>query len=122
MLSVNDKRKTRSEDNEFDKYRLLLFGYDQSSLSEEHKRILTFIQPRIHNDAKIIIRGSTDNIGDSEYNNTLSLQRANESAKALGLQVETMGVGTSGAGYDNTLPEGRFYNRTVEIQVTNPVH
>lgn len=122
VLSVNDKRKTRSEDNEFDKYRLLLFGYDQSSLSEEHKRILTFIQPRIHNDAKIIIRGSTDNIGDSEYNNTLSLQRANESAKALGLQVETMGVGTSGAGYDNTLPEGRFYNRTVEIQVTNPVH
>lgn len=121
VLSVTDKRKTRKDDNEFDRYRLLLFGYDQSSLSEEHKRILTFIQPRVHNDAKIIIRGSTDNIGDSEYNNTLSLQRAKESAKALGLQAETMGVGTSGAGYDNTLPEGRFYNRTVEIQVTNPV-
>lgn len=121
VLSVTDKRKTRKDDNEFDRYRLLLFGYDQSSLSEEHKRILTFIQPRVHNDAQIIIRGSTDNIGNGEYNNTLSLQRAKESAKALGLQAETMGVGTSGAGYDNTLPEGRFYNRTVEIQVTNPV-
>lgn len=122
VLSISDKRKSLNNDKEFDKYRLLLFGYDQSSLSEEHKRIISFIRPRIHNGANIIIRGSTDNIGDVDYNSTLSLQRAKESVKALGLNAEAIGIGTSGAGYDNSLPEGRFYNRTVEILVTNPVN
>lgn len=122
VLSISNKRKSLNNDKEFDTYRLLLFGYDQFSLSEDHKRSISFIQQRIHNGATIIVRGSTDNIGDTEYNKTLSLQRAKESVKALGLQAEAIGIGTTGAGYDNTLPEGRFYNRTVEILVTNPVN
>lgn len=121
VISLHSKRSISGTDKELDKYNLLLFGYDQSSLNEDHKRILSFVKSRIHNGAKITIKGSSDNLGDENYNADLSLQRAKETAKTLGFPAETLGVGTNGAGFDNTLPEGRFYNRTVEIQVENPI-
>lgn len=121
VISIQSKRTNAQSDKELDKYNLLLFGYDQASLSDDHKRIIPLIQSRIREGAKITIKGSSDNVGDNTYNQDLSLQRAKESAKALGINAEVSGVGTQGAGFDNSLPEGRFYNRTVEIRVENPI-
>lgn len=121
VISIQSKRTNAQSDKELDKYNLLLFGYDQANLTDDHKRIIPLIQSRIREGAKIIIKGSSDNVGDNAYNQDLSLQRAKESAKSLGIPAEVLGVGTQGAGFDNSLPEGRFYNRTVEIQVENPI-
>ncbi len=65
--------------------------------------------------------GSTDRIGEETYNATLSQQRANNAAKALHQRAESVtGKGESDPFYDKNLPEGRFHNRTVQIEVETP--
>ena len=46
---------------------------------------------------------------------------ATNAAKALPLRAESVtGKGESDLFYDNNLPEGCFYNRTVQIEVETP--
>ena len=43
-------------------------------------------------------------------------------ARALGIAgASVAGIGEQDPLYDNALPEGRFYNRTVDIVVETPV-
>ena len=77
----------------------------------------------------MIIHGYTDVIGDEGYNETLSLARANDvrdiiktalsKAGKTGVKFETYGFGEdeSISLFANRLPEKRFYNRTVVIDI-----
>ena len=56
--------------------------------------------------------------GDANYNKKLSLDRADATKKALGINnAITNGIGNEELLYNNDLPEGRFYCRTVNIIV-----
>ena len=70
---------------------------------------------------RVHVTGYTDRMGDAGHNKTLSLSRARVAADALGFsQIRAQGMGPT-AMYDNNLPEGRFYCRTVDSTVERPV-
>jgi outer membrane protein OmpA-like peptidoglycan-associated protein len=75
-----------------------------------------------------MIHGHTDLIGSTSGNKTLSLKRANEvkdifddefkkSSKNIYTEAIGYGEAMTPATFNNDLPEGRFYNRNVIVDV-----
>jgi len=108
----------------------ILFDFDESNAVATYEKFLTdVVAPRIDDHSKVIIHGHTDIIGSEAYNMTLSEQRASETERILSNAVkrsgknsvhfETLayGMDTGKAPFNNTLPEERFYNRTVIIDI-----
>jgi outer membrane protein OmpA-like peptidoglycan-associated protein len=77
----------------------------------------------------VIIHGHTDIIGDEAYNHTLSQERATAAQQVIeqalakagtkGVNFQSYGFGEDAgtAPFENTIPEERFYNRTVIIDI-----
>lgn len=107
---------------------LIVFDFDKSTISESNKNMIReFIASSIYDNSNTTITGSTDLLGEKEYNKTLSLQRANEVANYI-KQVnpdykinEIRGLGADKILFDNDTPEGRFYCRTVLVEVKTPI-
>jgi outer membrane protein OmpA-like peptidoglycan-associated protein len=126
-------RKSRGGDHEhwkkIDRFSLALFSYDNSRLDDISKRALReYVYHDIKEVSNVWITGYTDVIGSDDHNQDLSQRRA---ASVLGdmqkeikqgavASVEAKGVGENSPLYSNDLPEGRFYNRTVQVIVENP--
>lgn len=100
-------------------YQLILFKYNQADLKKRSLKTLEFIKNEIKNYSTIKITGYTDKLGDENYNKKLSLKRAVNVASELGINNAIINAyGESLNLFDNNLPEGRFYSRTVNIEVT----
>lgn len=108
----------------------ILFDFDRSKSIESYEAFLRdVVTPLIPEDATVIIHGHTDIIGEEAYNHTLShnramgaqqvIQRALSAAGTKGVKFETYGFGEDEgmAPFENNLPEKRFYNRTVIIDI-----
>jgi outer membrane protein OmpA-like peptidoglycan-associated protein/WD40 repeat protein/Mg-chelatase subunit ChlD len=102
-----------------ERWNLILFPYNSSSLSEQNKSVIRTISKKIEElttRKNAVIEGYTDTIGEFEYNKELSLRRARSVAQLLHLPTSScFGMGEEIALYPNALPEGRFLNRTVRI-------
>jgi len=122
MITVQKKRDQKLDDKIIDRYNLILFDFDKAELSGANTKLVDFIKKKISQDATVKITGFSDNVGDDDYNLRLSDARAKTAAKALNIRnAFARGVGESQPLFNNDLPEGRFYNRTVEILVTTPI-
>lgn len=122
VISIQNKRREMQGDHEIERYSLILFDFDKSSIEENHKKIIDFISKRIKPDSEIEITGYTDRTGNPDYNQRLSEQRANAVKSALYRRdAVAKGVGQSQLLYSNDTPEGRFYCRTVNIVVKTKV-
>lgn len=120
-LSSERKQSEQVADVQIERYILILFRYDDASLTSEHRHILASIRSRIEQGNAVKIFGMTDAMGASDYNMELSRRRAAEVARALGIKNYTIeAVGEGAPQFDNALPEGRAYNRTVIIEVISP--
>lgn len=109
-------------DKKVENFSLILFEFDTKRTNATNRRILDFIISRLDKDSKVIIEGYTDNLGGADYNKKLSEDRARSVSKYIDLKdAEVKGYGNSSPFYDNKLPEGRFYNRTVIIIVETPI-
>lgn len=108
----------------------ILFNFDKTTTLATYSEFLTnVVSPLISKGSKVSIHGHTDSIGDEGYNNKLSIERAQETQKIIEKALANKMTGnvifeTSGFGenanhspFDNTLPEERFYNRTVIIDI-----
>ncbi len=108
----------------------ILFNFDKSKSIASYEKFLTdIVTPLIPENGTVIIHGHTDIIGDETYNHTLSQERATgaqqiieqalEKAGTKDVTFESYGFGkdTGTAPFENTLPEERFYNRTVIIDI-----
>lgn len=108
----------------------LLFDYDEND--PEHipfeEFLLTEVIPEIDENERVIVHGHTDVIGLADYNYELSLERAKTvksiinrelQKKNVDAQVDAVGFGESDmrVTFDNSLPEGRYYNRNVIIEI-----
>lgn len=102
-------------------YNLLLFDFNSSQLTDEQKKSLSIIKDRISPTSKVVIKGYTDKSGAEELNKTLSLNRAKTVANVLGVsnRAEIVGVGSSESLFPNEIPEGRFYSRTVVVEISS---
>jgi outer membrane protein OmpA-like peptidoglycan-associated protein len=107
----------------------ILFEFDDSKTVQTYESFLAnTVAPAIPNGASVIIHGHTDVTGDPDYNAKLSQRRSDEAQKILTRELTKAGKAvtfdTYGFGEDerrspfnNTLPEQRYYNRTVVIEV-----
>ncbi len=108
----------------------ILFEFDQSKTVATYNRFLANeVAPLIPAGGSVIIHGHTDVVGEESYNLRLSRDRASETMAVLqnalaragkrSVRFDTYGFGEDvrRAPFENTLPEERFYNRTVIIDI-----
>lgn len=108
----------------------ILFNFDKTTtLASYSEFLINTVSPLISSGSKVIIHGHTDVIGDEVYNSNLSIDRAQQTQKIIekalvNKKTDNVIFETSGFGeninrspFDNTLPEERFYNRTVIIDI-----
>ncbi|RUT69493.1 flagellar motor protein MotB [Flavobacterium cupreum] len=108
----------------------ILFEFNKSKAIAMCEKYLTeVVTPKIPKNAVAIIHGHTDIIGEESYNVNLSLDRANEvksiieralsnsGRKDVKFEVHGFGEDESMSAFENKLPEERFYNRTVIIDI-----
>jgi outer membrane protein OmpA-like peptidoglycan-associated protein/Mg-chelatase subunit ChlD len=109
-----------------EKYALILFDFDRVDIKERNKEVLNQIITRIKEipDARVKIIGHTDSIGKEEYNVALSMRRAKAAYNqilaggiAANERITFEGAGPYKALYDNDVPEGRAFNRTVTVSL-----
>lgn len=97
-------------------YSLILFDVRSSALRPEHTRTLSLVNGGTDPHASARVEGFTDRLGPDDLNQRLSSDRARSVANGLAMRVEEVaGRGESTELYDNDLPEGRFYSRSVTI-------
>jgi outer membrane protein OmpA-like peptidoglycan-associated protein len=106
------------KDSSINVYNLILFDFNKAELNKPNLRIADFINNDLQEDADVKVLGHTDRIGKDDYNRKLSDGRAKSTSSHIKAKnIEAIGVGEADLLYDNTTPEGRFYCRTVQVQV-----
>jgi outer membrane protein OmpA-like peptidoglycan-associated protein len=108
----------------------ILYEFNNSTANLQYRDYLTkVVNPKIPTNAIVIIHGHTDIIGDVDYNQRLSVDRANNVKEIMedGLKksgrsdvtFEVYGFGKDPKmmPFANKYPEERFYNRTVIIDI-----
>lgn len=112
-----------------DKRYSILFEYDESKTVQTYETFLRQeVAPKIENGSTVFIYGYTDKVGEEDYNSKLSLNRTTAAQKIIADQLGSMGRNvtfyTYGFGegeylapFPNQTPEGRYYNRTVIIEI-----
>jgi outer membrane protein OmpA-like peptidoglycan-associated protein len=108
----------------------ILYEFDDANAIAMYNKYLSeVVAPKIPANAKVIIHGYTDIIGEEAYNQTLSVKRATDvkntlqsSVAKLGttgvtFEMNGMGENENASPFGNKLPEERAYNRTVIIDV-----
>ena len=116
------------ENYEIGRLNLIVFDFDRSDITPLNKAMLEdFIQNTISSNSIVEITGSTDRLGERQYNMELSRRRAESVSDYISKImpdariVKVKGIGNTELKYDNELPEGRFYCRTVLIEVKTPL-
>jgi len=107
----------------------ILFEFDESKTVQTYDQFLRQqVAPMIPAGSTIVIHGHTDIVGETDYNYDLATRRATETQKVLQDEMQKIGrtvkfdsygfgEDESRASFANTAPEGRYYNRTVMIEV-----
>jgi len=109
-------------EKQYEKISLILFDFNKYDLNTQNQKVLDMIYDKITPDAYIQIIGYTDDIGSDEVNLDISKKRAkvvyeNLSKIKQAKKYYYEGVGKNKPLFSNLSPEGRFYNRTVQILV-----
>jgi outer membrane protein OmpA-like peptidoglycan-associated protein len=123
-------RVTSDRAERVERFSLILFGFDESRVEPRNERSIrraAEMIPTIPVD-RVLIQGFTDETGDPAHNDVLSEERAETVRKRLEQMLAeakvstprallTEGRGSHDLLYDNRLPEGRFFSRTVNITI-----
>lgn len=96
---------------------VLLFDYDSAEITEQMRLQLQSYTSRDFTNKTLKFIGTTDVIGSPQYNKELSLKRANSISTLFSGKKEIIGFGPDNTTFNNNLPEGRFYSRTVKIEI-----
>lgn len=127
--SVRQIDKDQEAGKTLEKYNLILFPFDRYDAGPMNERILReYVFPRVKKSSDIKVEGKTDVVGMYEHNARLSQNRAGTVER--GIRGTTKGdfatLNSRGTGEDeplftNDLPEGRFFNRTVQVIIETPL-
>ena len=113
---------------EISRLSLVVFDFDKSEINSTNKKMVSeFVAKTIHDGSTVSITGTTDAMGELDHNKELSTSRAfavhklikEENAVAEITKVE--GIGPTYSPEMNSTPEGRYYCRTVTVQVQTPL-
>ncbi len=129
IVTNEEKRREALVDKTIDRYSLVLFKFNSPEAGPLNDRILReYVYADIHQGAQIEVVGHTDVVGLEDVNKKLSDARSNTVTSGLRKNVRNgviqslqgQGVGEDSPLYNNELPEGRFYNRTVQVTIVTP--
>lgn len=131
VMQVSSERKQveKTADSTMERYNLILFPFNSAEAGPLNERIMRdYVYQRCRPTSKIEVIGHTDVKGMYDTNKKLSVRRAGTvetgikrtTKNAFG-ELKSDGVGEENALYPNELPEGRFYNRTVQVIIQTPV-
>jgi outer membrane protein OmpA-like peptidoglycan-associated protein len=108
----------------------IIFDFDNSKAVSAYAKFLTEeVAPNIQDNGTVIIHGHTDIVGSDTYNLNLSQERAREvhqilekaiwdsGKKGVVFEILAFGMDEETSPFENKLPEERFYNRTVIIDI-----
>jgi outer membrane protein OmpA-like peptidoglycan-associated protein len=103
----------------------LLFDVNSSTLKAEGRQNIAQLAEvlRKYDDTEVLVEGHTDNTGDDEYNQQLSIKRAESVANMVkqqaikGSRITTVGYGETQPLQPNETAEGRAQNRRVDIAI-----
>jgi outer membrane protein OmpA-like peptidoglycan-associated protein len=127
------QRDNVSDDKTLERYNLIMFPFDKSDIGPMNSRIIKeYVLPRLTQFSDVDVVGHTDVIGTEEYNLTLSAARGAKAKEEIARLAQTVvpagvksleskGVGEADPLFPNTLPEGRLYNRTVQVIIETPI-
>lgn len=102
-------------------YSFISFDFGKTEPTSKHKEILEVLNAGIKPEAKIKVTGYSDIIGNDKTNLSFSEKRAKAIANSINNQnIEVNAKGESILLYDNNLPEGRMYSRTVITEIETP--
>jgi outer membrane protein OmpA-like peptidoglycan-associated protein len=119
QFTLLKKKRLFAGNAEVEHYSVLLFNFKSAELSNSDRKYIESIRKQLPKNAVVTVEGYCDRIGNAEANHTLAEQRAHAVAQLLG--AETIEArGRNELLYDNAIPEGRFYSRTVEVTVAMP--
>jgi outer membrane protein OmpA-like peptidoglycan-associated protein len=118
----------RDSSRTLEKYNLILFKFDSPEAGPLNERIMeTWVYPRVKKSSVITIEGHTDVVGLDTRNKKLSEDRARTAENFIKRRtssfeaMNTRGTGEEEPLYSNELPEGRFFNRTVQVRIETPL-
>ncbi len=104
---------------------LIFFDFDSPKVSDFNRPVLDVLRARMRTSSAVEITGLTDRIGEEAHNRELSRRRAEETSRQIQTRIVPEVITARGAGeeeiYDNNLPEGRMYNRTVIVETATPI-
>lgn len=113
---------------ELSRLSLIVFDFDRDEITTANRNMISsFVARSISKNSDIEITGSTDKLGEAEHNKSLSEARAVAVQKLIKKEkkdaksITTKGIGAEELLYDNASPEGRYYCRTVRVQVSMPL-
>lgn len=119
--------ETTKNQYEVSRLNLIVFDFDRDDMLESNRRMMRgFVLDAIKPNSLVSVLGSTDRLGEAKYNKELSESRAKgvqEFMRRVNPAIrfqEVRGTGASTLPFDNDLPEGRYYCRTVSINVQTP--
>ncbi|MCK9220407.1 MAG: OmpA family protein [Bacteroidales bacterium] len=111
----------------------IIFEFNESKAIMIYEKYITdIVIPRISQGGTVMIQGYTDIIGDADYNQKLSMARANDVKSIIekGLtkagrsdvkfELYAFGEDENVSPFENKFPEERFYNRTVIMDIVPP--
>lgn len=122
--TIRKKREIIEDDYRIERYSLILFDFDKSTILDIHKPVLDYIRSKITPNSKVKIYGYADRTGTLEYNRELARRRSEEVRNYLKINpenVEVYPIGSDELLFDNNIPEGRSYSRTVKIEIRTPI-
>lgn len=125
QTTLKIKREVIKNDTIFNKFSLILFDFDKFELNKAQKELLDNIKNDFIKPNSIVrIKGYADRIGTSDYNRELSRKRCEQVAGFLNHNMNLVVIEAYGSDvliFNNNLPYGRSYSRTVQIIIETPI-
>jgi outer membrane protein OmpA-like peptidoglycan-associated protein len=129
QVSTEQKKVVVGSDSTLERYSLILFPFDRSDAGPINERIMKeYVYERVRPTSWVEVVGHTDVVGLYDHNKALSERRATTVKNGINAQTKgkygvmyVRGVGEDEPLYTNDLPEGRFYNRTVQVIIRTPI-
>jgi outer membrane protein OmpA-like peptidoglycan-associated protein len=123
--TIRSKRALVENDMRIERYSLVLFAIDSDALTAIHQRVLDEVKKSIQPNSELYIYGYADRTGDEQHNENLARRRCERVNSHInpGNRINAVmeAVGSKELIYNNDIPEGRAFSRTVKIEIRTPI-
>jgi len=123
--TIRSKRALVENDMRIERYSLVLFDFDSDVLHSIHRRVLDEVRNSVQPNSQLFIFGYADRTGDHQHNENLARRRCERVNSHINpnnrVNAVLEAIGSRELIYNNDIPEGRAFSRTVKIEIRTPI-